>query len=37
MLGPRMAQYDAAIAALSDRLRALGEDPAALLKAKDTQ
>ena len=37
MLGPRMAQYDAAIATLSDRLRALGEDPAALLKAKDTQ
>lgn len=37
MLAPRMAEYDTAIRILSDRLRALGEDPAALLKSKEDQ
>ena len=37
MLAPQMAEYQSAIQTLSDKLRALGEDPAALLQSKDTE
>ncbi len=35
MLAPQMAEYQSAITTLSNRLRAMGEDPAALLQPKE--